>query len=209
VRKLVGLVVALGLLVGIAAIVDVVVRDGVEVAVADHIEARSPGSHATVHITSFPFLGHLAVSGTVPSLAADVSDVRDGNLMFRQVDLDVTDLRVDRSRLVHGDVQPVSIRRGQVTALVTQASLDSFSHLPLTLGQGTVSAAGITVKASVTITGDTVVVDLGRLPGLSIPVPSLDVLPCVGAARVVPGALRVSCTFTSLPGALAHTTFHA
>lgn len=205
-----GLVVVLALLAGVLSVVDVLVRDGVQSAIADRIEARSPGSHATVRISSFPFTGRLAVSGRVPGLSARVTDVTEGDIRFTDIDLDVHDLDVDRGDLTHGEVKPTSIRSGHVVADISQDSIRSLAHLPLTLGDGTVGADGVTVHVQVTLAGGGVVVGLGDgLPTFTVPVPELDILPCVGSARVVPHALQLSCTFTTLPGLLAGVTFHA
>jgi hypothetical protein len=207
-RKLVGLIIVLAVLVGLASIADVVVRKGVEATVGERIEARSPGSHAKVHISSFPFLGQLAASGTVPSLQADVTDITDGSLQLARVDLQVDNLKVSRNDLLHGKVRPLSITSGRVVAEVSQSALDSFSHLPLTLGQGTVGVAGVSIPVHITVTGGAVDVALGHgLADLRVPVPDLDILPCVASGQVVPGTLRLSCSFTRLPSLLA-TTFN-
>jgi hypothetical protein len=209
VRKLIALVLVLAVLLGVLSIIDVVVREGVQSAMSDRIESKLPGSHADVKISSFPFLGHLAASGTVPSLQADVTDVTAGDLRFDYVDLHITDLKVDRSKLFHGTVEPLSIARGRVVADLSQSSIDSLVHLPIHLGAGTVSAAGVSVSVDVSIVNDAVVVAPGHgLPSINVPIPVLDILPCVGSARIVPGALRLSCRFHTLPGLLSHTTFH-
>jgi hypothetical protein len=136
VRKLIALVLVLAVLLGVLSIIDVVVREGVQSAMSDRIESKLPGSHADVKISSFPFLGHLAASDTVP-------------------------------------------------------------------------AAGVSVSVDVSIVNDAVVVAPGHgLPSINVPIPVLDILPCVGSARIVPGALRLSCRFHTLPGLLSHTTFH-
>ncbi len=208
-RKLLGLLVVLAVLFGIFSIIDVVVRLGVQGAIADRIESRSPGSHADVKISSFPFLGHLALSGTVPSMDADVTDVTDGDLHFSRIDLHVTDLEVERGQLDDGTVQPVSIERGRVVAYLSQSSVDALAHVPLRLGNGTVELDGVTAPVTLTVTDGAVVVTVAQgLPSFSVPVPDLDILPCVGAARVVPGSLHVSCRFTTLPGLLADAHFH-
>jgi hypothetical protein len=71
-------IVVLVLLAVILAVGDVVAKDGVQSAIASRIEDRDPGSHATVTISSFPFVGRLAASGAVPSLDAVVTDLHEG-----------------------------------------------------------------------------------------------------------------------------------
>lgn len=201
-------VVVLALLAGALAVVDVVVRQRVQAAVAAKIESRFPGSHAVVSISSFPFVGRLAASGTVPSLQADVTGVAVSGLRFAAIDVAVTDLKVSRSRLVHGELEPLSIRHGQVVAEISQSALDSFSRVPVTLGAGTIGMAGVSLPARITVGTGVVTLSLSDgLASLRVPVPALDILPCVGSAQVVPGLLRLSCSFRALPGFLAGATF--
>jgi hypothetical protein len=207
-RKLLAVVLVLAVLAAVLAVVDVVVRKGVERTMADRIEARTPGSHAHVSIASFPFLGYLAGAGRVPSMRVDVTGVTEGGLHFERIDLKVDDLDVNRSKLEHGQVQVRSIRVGTVVAEISQAALDAYAHLPVTLGRGTVGVAGISTAAHATIaTGEITVALSNGLASIKVPVPDLDILPCVGSAQILPGVLRLSCTFRSVPGFLAGTTF--
>lgn len=208
-RRALILVVVLAFLAGVLAVVDVLVKDGVQAAIADRIESRSPGSTASVRITSFPFVGRIAVSGTIPELRVRVRDLQAGSLRFATVDLDVHQLTVDRSQLTRGSVRVTRIRAGTVVASVAQADLDRELHVGVHLGRGTVSYAGLTVSPVLSVAGDEVSVGIRGLPTVSFRVPTLEVLPCVGAATVVPGALRLSCSFRSVPGILSGQTFHA
>jgi LmeA-like phospholipid-binding len=209
-RRLFVFTLVLAVLVGLLSIVDVQVRERVQATIARRIEARSPGSHAVVSISSFPFLGHLVASGTVPSLRADVTDVQDGSLRLESVELTIADLKLSRSKLAHGDVQALSISHGQVFAVISQSALDAFSHLPITLGSGKVGVAGATVAAHVTVVPGAVRIELaGGLPSVQVPVAALDVLPCVGSVQLVTAALHLSCAFRTLPGFLAGETFRA
>jgi hypothetical protein len=205
-RKLVALVFVLVVLAGILGVADVIIRRGVEDSVADRIETFTPGSHATVKISSFPFLGRLAVSGTVPKLRADVTGVTAGSLSLGPVDLTVTNLKLNRHELFRGEVQAVSIGAGEVVVEVPQSSFDAFVHLPLTLGRNTVGVGGVKVTVHPVVADGTVTIHPTlRLPSLRLSVPELDILPCVSAAQVVPGAVRLSCHFTTIPGLLQGT----
>jgi hypothetical protein len=203
VRKLIGLILVLAVIVGGLAIADHVVKDKVQSVLASRIQKELPGSDAQVKITSFPFLGHLAVSGTVPQIQADVDNVSSGDIQFSSIRMTITDLKIKRNDLFSGKVTPLSIKRGRVVATVPASTIDSISKLPLTLGAGTVSAAGQTVPAHLSISGDTVTFSASGLTSFSLAVPALDVLPCVDSARIVTGAVRLTCRFTSLPKVLA------
>jgi hypothetical protein len=207
VRRLITLLLVLAVIAGAFAIVDHVAKDRAQSDIASRIEASSPGSHATVRITSFPFLGRLGVSGHVPELQARVTDVKAGNITFSSIRLTVDDLDVNRDDLFKGKVKPISIRRGHVVAAISQAAVDSLVHLPLVLQAGRVSAAGVSVPVHLKVTGGSVSFSAAGLPSLSITIPVLDVLPCVGSARVVKGAVHLSCRFRKLPSLLTNTTF--
>jgi LmeA-like phospholipid-binding len=207
VRRLFVLLLVLAVIVGGLALVDHFVKDKAQSAIASHIEAESPGSHAQVTISSFPFLGHLAVSGTVPEIRADVTDVTAGSIEFSSIRLTIYDLKVNRNKLFSGKVKAVSIQRGRVVAVIPQSTVASIAHLPLTLGNGTVSADGVSVPADLSVSGDTISFSASGLGSFSIAVPALDVLPCVSSAKVVTGALRLSCRFTALPSLLSGTSF--
>lgn len=203
-RRLIGVLVAIAVLLGAVAFGDVWVRHRVQTVLAEHIRSEVPGSTATVRISSFPFVGRLAVSGTVPELQANVREVSVSGLDFSHIDVVVHGLKVDNSKLTSREVVLQHITSGSVVGEITQASIDRLVGVHVTLGSGTVGVAGITVSPSVAISGGAIIVDLLRLPPIRIPIPQLSILPCVGAVAIVPGALRVSCRLTELPPALAN-----
>jgi hypothetical protein len=209
VRRLITLLIVLAVIAVGLDVLDNLAKDRAESTIASRIEASSPGSHATVRITSFPFLGRLAVSGHVPKMQADVTDVKSGDITFASIRLTIDNLRVDRNDLFSGKVKPLSIARGRVFADVSQASVDSIVHLPLVLQAGHVSSEGVSVPVHLTVSGGSIGFAASGLPSLSIKIPVLDVLPCVGAAQVVKGAVHVSCRFRKLPPLLSDTTFGA
>ena len=206
-RRAVTLLIVLAVIVGGLALVDHVVKDRVESDIASRIESRDPGSHAKVTITSFPFLGRLLVSGSVPEIQADVTNVVAGDLTFSSIRLTVDDLKVDRNDLFSGKVKPLAIKHGRVVAEITQASVDSLLHQQVVLQPGRIGLDGVDAPVSLTISDGTLGFSVAGLPSLSLKIPVLDVLPCVGSARVVTGALRLTCRFSTLPSVLAGTTF--
>lgn len=203
-RKLIVAVLILAVVVVAAGITDVVVRHHVESAVATQIDDQVPGSHAQVSISSFPFLGRLAASGTVPTMTAHVTGVVAGAVALDTVDVVVHDVRVARSQLVHGKVQLESIREAIITAAVSQASLDRQVGVPVTIGAGTVGLAGVQVPAHVTVVNNRIDIQVPPLPAISVTIPLTNLVPCIGTARLSPGQLTVTCTTTQLPPALDH-----
>ncbi|MHB1535277.1 MAG: hypothetical protein ACYC1D_11860 [Acidimicrobiales bacterium] len=203
VRKLTSLVVVLAVFVGLLSVADVVIRRQVQSGIASRIDQRDPGALASVDISSFPFVGRLAVSGTIPEMRIDVTGVTAGPLVFSRVDLNLSYLRIRRGALLHGHVELVGLRRGVVTADISQESIDHITGLPITFGPGTVGAGGLEVPVKLSVHRSAVTFRFASLPTLTLNIPSLNLLPCVGGAAIVPGALQVSCTFTGLPAALA------
>jgi hypothetical protein len=130
--------------------------------------------------------------------------VDDAGYNFESVDVVVVDLKIDKSQLTSRRVVLESIRSGEVTADVTQASVDAVTKLPITLGAGTVSLAGIEVTPNVSVAGQTVTLSAAGLPPVSVTIPELSLVPCVGAAVILPGVLQLSCTIHALPKALAN-----
>ena len=202
-RRLLGLAVVVAVLLAVFAVGDTVARHAAERAIARRIEARVPGTTATVHISSWPFLGRLAASGSVPSLDARVTGVRVGPFAVDSVDIAVADLRVSRSDLLHRKVTPRSIRSATVTGVISQRAVDAGTGLPVSLGDGTVGVAGIQVPARLVVVGSRVVVTVPPLPTFSVPLLPAALLPCSAAATITAGAITLSCTTTVLPPALA------
>jgi hypothetical protein len=208
VRRLFALVVFLAVVAGALSIGDVIVKDRVQSAMASRIESQLPGSHATVRITSFPFVGRLAVDGQVPTVTAEATNVRSGDVTFSTVRLTVHDVHVDRNGLTKGQLEPLTVASGNVVADVSQASVDALTHLPVVLGPGRVSAAGIDVPVQTSVSGDQVTVTASGLPSFTIDVPVLDILPCVDTVQIVTGSVQLGCQFHALPSLLAGAAFH-
>ncbi|MBO0748408.1 MAG: LmeA family phospholipid-binding protein, partial [Acidimicrobiaceae bacterium] len=203
-RRLIGVLVAVALILGLLALGDVWVRHRVQTRMAEHIQSRVPGSTASVHITSFPFLGRLAVSGKVPELDARVRGVSAFGLDFSTINVVVHGLEVDNSKLFSREVILQGIDSGSVVGDIPQSSIDRLTGLSVGLGSGTVEVAGVTLTPSVSVTGGAIVVTLPHLPEIRLPIPELPLLPCVGSVAIIPGALRLSCQLTQLPPALAN-----
>ncbi len=201
-RKLLALILVLAIVAGLLSIVDVTARSAAQASAAHHIESDVPGSGATVHISSFPFLGRLAVSGTIPETTVDLTNVAAGPVVFDRVHLAIHDLQVGLGHLAQRRVTLRGIRSSDVTAMISQASLNRLSPVPVTIGAGTIGVAGVEVAAQLTVTGSRLVI---AAAGFSLPidVPSVAALPCIGGATLVPGAIDFSCQTTSLPSALA------
>lgn len=206
-------------LVGAAAVLAVGwwAQGRVETTVAQRIDQQVPGARAHVGISSFPFLGHLAASGTISELSVHLGDLPAGPLAFNglhfgaltfsDVDIHVDDLRMRRDPLLHGRVMIDRIRQATVTAVLDQKTLDQSVGLPITLGDGTVGIGGLSLPAQISVRLRQITVTVPDQITLSLSAPPLDVLPCLGRVDIAPGSLRLSCAIHRLPGVLAHTSF--
>lgn len=186
----------------VLGVADVVVRHTVEADIAKHIEAQVPGTSASVHISSWPFVGRLAASGTVPDLRAQVRGVKIGPFAVDSVDIVVQDIKVSRSDLARGKVVLKSIRTAAIEGVISQQSLDSGLGLPVTLGAGTVGLAGVQVAARVAVSSDRLTIGVPPLPPITLPLLPAALLPCSANAVISVGQITLTCTTSSIPPAL-------
>jgi hypothetical protein len=202
VRRAVTLVVVVAVVVAVLAVADVLVRRTVERDIASHIEARVPGTSAQVQITSFPFVGRIATSGSVPTLDAEITGLKVGPFPVDTVDIAVHDLKVSRRDLLQGKVVLQSVRTATVTGVITQQSVDTGSGLPVTLGNGTVGLGGIQVPARISVRSDDLTVSVAPLPTLTVPLLPAALLPCTATATISAGRITLACTTSTIPPAL-------
>ncbi len=170
-----------------------------ESGISARIEHRVPGSHATVTISSSPFLVHLAASGTVREVHTHITDVTDGSLPLDAVDITVRNLKISRTSLVHGSVQLLSLSNATITVTLRLAEAVRAAGYSLPAGLGAlISGATASVKAG----SGRVQITFGPLTfGFSYG----SLVPCVGSARVRGTEVILTCTTTTLPPALQTT----
>ncbi len=163
--------------------------------IESRIEKRVPGSHATVTISSSPYLVRLALSGTVKEIHAHVTNVQEGGLTLDTVDVTVHNLQVNRSSLLHGSVHLEGLSSATITASVSVAEVLREAGLAAVSGVGAL-ASGLNGKVSAG--PNQVTVTFGPL---SFSLPYSAIVPCVGSARVSGGDVVFSCTTKTLPPA--------
>jgi hypothetical protein len=199
-------IIALVIVVAAAAVgADFAARSYAEHQLAKRIEQKVPGSKASVHISSFPFLGRLALQGRVSKLTANVTGVVAGTVRFSRVNLEVDGIRISRNRLfLHHQVVLERISRAIATADVSQDEIDRLTGLPVKLGAGNaqVTVAGVTLQAKASLAGGMLKLTANVGPTLSIPIPTLPVLPCATSVDIQPGQLQIRCVTTVIPPAL-------
>jgi hypothetical protein len=199
------IVVLLAILAAVLSVGDVEARVFAEHQFAHRIDANVPGAHATVKISSFPFVGRLITSGTVQKIRAHVVNVTSGVYTFDTVDVSVTGVRLDRTVLLHDQrIQVLGIQSGTVTADMTEAAIDkALGGLPVQLNDGSVrlTVKGVSVVGTLSITGNQLHLDVAGAP-ITVAIPKLPLLPCASSAVVTTGHLQVTCILTGIPPAL-------
>jgi hypothetical protein len=193
----------LALLLGVVSVGDVETRIFAQRQLEHRIDGNVHSAGAHVSISSFPFVGRLALNGTVPKIKAHVPNVVSGLFTFDFIDVTVNGVHVDRSVLFNSrQVKLQRIDGGTVVADMTEAALDKvLGGAIVTLGNGvaqirvgvaSVSAAVSIVKGQLHVAG---------VP-LNVALPTLSLIPCPVNAVVTPGHLRLSCAFKQVPAAL-------
>jgi hypothetical protein len=200
-RKLLVLVV---LLLVILAGTDIATRIAMEHQLQQRIGTYAANADPKVTIHGFPWLPTLIGSGRVARITAHAGPVSQDGFVFDRVDITVTGVRIDRTLLLHQrQLEIVSIDTGTVTADMTQADLDRLLGVPVVLGNGSAQATvdGVSVSAQVSVSNGQLHLVAVGLP-VSIPIPTIPILPCLAKVTIVPGHLIGSCTFHQIPPAL-------
>ncbi len=136
-------------------------------------------------------------------ITARLAHAGQGAFVLDRVDIAVTGATINRQEVLqHRRLVIDRIDTGTVTGEMSQADFDRLVGLPITLDEGAahVKVGGVTVTARVSISNNRLVVASIVAP-LSIPVPSLPVLPCSADVRIAAGRLIATCIFHQIPPA--------
>jgi hypothetical protein len=200
------IVVLLAALVGF----DLYARGYAQDQLARRIAVAFPGTHnVSASISSFPFLGRLAVAGEVSALSAHAGPVTEGRITFDSIDASLKGVRLDRTELVRNRrLQLLGLRSGRVSAVVTSAELSqALGGVPVTLlpGHVTVVVRGIPATASVALVNNELRLQPVGLALITVQIPTNSLLPCAADVTVGSGRLTVTCVVTRVPDALLQT----
>ena len=195
--------VALAVVAGLLAVADVGTRLVAQDQLNQRLDRAVPAaSETSTDIDSFPFLGRLLASGEVSRLKVRLDRVQAERWRFSSVTADMRDVRVDRQTLLEDRrVVVTGVGRSRAVAEITQEDLSEAVGVPVRLEDGRVVVAAGAVTVRVTPTVANRVLSLGRfaLARPNVPIPRLALLPCVSGVEVLPGRLRMSCTFSEVP----------
>lgn len=160
------------------------------------IEHLYPGSHATVTISSSPYLFRLAVFGTVQEIHAHVTGLTDSGLRLDTVDVTAHKLKVDRTDFLRGETRLSSLASATITATVSVAEVLRAHGYGALAGLGALAPG---VKVTVHTEGNQVQIGFGPL---AFSFTETGLVPCVGSAHISKGEIILSCTTTTVPPAL-------
>lgn len=202
-RKLVGL----GVLVALLGVADQGARVVAEGKLASRArEAAGGPDSARATIKSFPFLGRLLASSSVPRVEVRVTGATAGPVRLAAVEVVGTGVTLDRGAMFAGDVRLEDIEGGVVTVELDGPSITEVVDLPVTIADGTVrvGAGQVAVNADVTVNpSGSLVLRLRGLPALTVPLVRTPLIPCAATTVSVEGdRVRLSCEVDELPAVL-------
>lgn len=199
-------VVGIGLVL-LLVVFDVVARLVAESKLASRAEeALADAGSAEADISSFPFLGRLLLSNTIPRVQVTVRGGRAGPLRLAAVAVDARAVELDRAALFSGKVRVDDIDRGVVAVELDARSLSETLNVPVAIAGGRVrvNVRGADLDADVEPgRNGEVVLRVARLPAFTVPVPRTPLLACSGTrAEVVGDRVRLSCEIDDVPAPL-------
>lgn len=169
------------------------------------LEAGSGSATAAASIRSFPFLGRLLVSGSVPEADVRVTGTWVGPLRLAAVEVEASGVELDRDAMLAGDVRLDGIHRGRVTVELDATAITEVLDLPVTISDDVVQVAraGVPVAATVALDDGTLVVRVAGLPAVRVPVGDTPLVPCAATGvSVAGGRVRLTCEVDELPAVL-------
>lgn len=177
------------ILLGIIGVSDWFVTTFAEGAIEERIEEDIEGS-AHVEIDSWPVIARAAVTQEVGRLTADLSNVVLDEIELESIQIRIIDLKLSRTRLLRGEIDPKSIRTGSVSVSVSQTAIAEAAGL---LPQATDISSG-----TVGVDGGHLTVEAGDFPTVTIPFPE-DVLPCSATGTFSGNEVRLNCSVDEIP----------
>lgn len=182
--------VVVGVVVFVAGLVaDLALKALAESQIETTAQREAPEASADAAIPVFPFLPPLLLAGKVDEVSVQMRQVSAGAAVFDRLDFDLQGVTISRRVLLdERRVELVDIDRGTVSAVV--ALPGPARNLPI----GRLTAR---------VVGRSIVVRGPAGASASIPLPRATLLPCEeGAATLLAGRVRITCTLDDIPPAL-------
>lgn len=160
-----------------------------EGAIERRIEDEIDGQ-AEVEIGSWPVVARALATEEVSSIAVELAHVRVEEIEIDSVRIEVTGVKLSKSRVLGGDFKPKDIDGGSITVVVsTSAIAESAGISVASLDAGT---------ADVTVDQGDMVIEASGAPPVSIPFPQ-EVLPCSATGTLTGDTVELRCTVEEIP----------
>ena len=176
-----------------------------------------PGAGSSASIHSFPFLGRLLFSGTIPRVEVNLDDLRVEAVLIRQLSIRVSDVKLARSELFHGRVHLDDVGQGRIVATLDGPSLARAMGIDARFTPGEVEVhqkiqgVDVTAKGKVAVKGNLVTVTPTSVVGVAVPpsrlaisyrIPGIEILPCQADIKIIQNGIVLACNVTDVPAAL-------
>jgi hypothetical protein len=205
-KRLLVLLVVLGLVLGCLAWADVRVRRYAEDEAQTRLaKAISQARRSEVELVGFPFAGRILARGSIQQLRVTLHGLREADLEIEHIRLVVDDIVLDRSRLLKERVIAVDeVGRVSVDGRVSAETIERAAGVPVRLedGRASVTVHGQTLDASISIIGRAVMITVVGAPPLVLPLPPEKFLPCEPEVTIAEDRLDIACSATELPSAV-------
>jgi hypothetical protein len=205
VRKLLALVsvVALLLIAG-----DFVTKKAAEGQIARKASSSSgPDARGSASISSFPFVGRLLATGSVPRINVRVDRALAGGVIVAWVDVELHGVRLNKHRFPSARKAEITrISSGTLTLALDSAALSALAKTSVQVanGQIDIALAGRTVQATPSVDGQGELrLKVDPLPSLPLRLPSSKMIPCSATrVQVERDLVKLVCPFNKVPPAL-------
>ncbi|HEV7864304.1 MAG TPA: DUF2993 domain-containing protein [Acidimicrobiia bacterium] len=177
-----------------------------------------PGAGSSASIHSFPFIGRLLLSGSIPRVDVNLDDLRIDAVLIRQLSIHVADVKLTRSDLFHGKVHLDDVGQGRMVATIDGPSLAKAVGVDVRFIPGEVAVhkriqgVDVTATGKLSVKGNVVTVTPKSVEGLSLPantfstityrIPGIEILPCQADVKIVQNGVVLACNVTDIPPAL-------
>jgi hypothetical protein len=176
-----------------------------------------PGAGSSASIHSFPFIGRLLFSGSIPRVDVNLDNLRIEAVLIRQLSIHVSDVKLNRAELFHGRVHLDDVGAGKIVATLDGPSLAKAIGVDVRFTAGEVQVhqkiegVDVTAKGKVSVKGNLVSVTPTSVVGLAVPasrfaisyrIPGIAILPCQADVKIIQNGIVLACDVTHVPPAL-------
>ena len=194
-------------------VADVVARRVAEDQLRQRVAAEvQPDGPVSAGISSFPFLGRLLLSGTIPEVEVSLEDLTVRGFTFASVGVVLESVQLDRDALLQDRRLALEgIGRGTAVVEISADEISRIARVPVQLesGRARVRLNGRLVDVSARVQGMTLFVEAGGVTLASVEIPPLPLVACLSGTEIRPGRLRLTCSIDEVPVELAGRSLEA